>query len=86
LKENLRNGFGPKIERDGTWRIKTNDALDKLIRNKIIENHIKTQKLSWFGHLQRMAEVAGSIPDCVMEFFIDINLSMALWLWSRPSL
>ena len=28
----LRRIFGPTKERDGTWRIKTNDELDKLIR------------------------------------------------------
>ena len=52
----LRNIFGPTKERDGTWRIKTNDELDKLIRNKNIINYIKTQRLSWFGHLHRMSE------------------------------
>ena len=26
----LRRIFGPKNERDGTWRIKTNDELDEL--------------------------------------------------------
>ena len=35
----LRNIFGPTKERDGTWRIKTNDELDKLIRNKNIINY-----------------------------------------------
>jgi hypothetical protein len=43
-------------ERDGTWRIETNDELDKLIRHKNIINYIKTQRLSWFGHLHRMPE------------------------------
>ena len=52
----LRNIFGSTKERDGTWRIKTNDELDKLIRNKNIINYIKTQRLSWFGHLHRMSE------------------------------
>jgi hypothetical protein len=52
----LRKIFGPRKERDGTWRIKTNDELDKLIRHKNITNYIKAQRLSWFGHLQRMAE------------------------------
>jgi hypothetical protein len=28
--EVLRNIFAPTKERDGTWRIKTNDKLDKL--------------------------------------------------------
>jgi hypothetical protein len=52
----LRRIFGPTKERDGTWRIKTNDALDELIRYKNIINHIKAQILSWFGHLHRMLE------------------------------
>jgi len=51
----LRKIFGPTKERDGTWRIKTNDELDELIRHNII-NHIKAQQLSWFGHLHRMPE------------------------------
>ena len=45
----LRKIFGPTKEADGTWRIKTNDELDKLIGYKNIINHIKTQRLSWFG-------------------------------------
>ena len=52
----LRKIFDPTKERDGTWRIKTNDELDKLIRHKNIINHIKAQRLSWFGHLQGMPE------------------------------
>jgi hypothetical protein len=31
-REVLRKIFGPTKERDGTWRIKTNDELNKLIR------------------------------------------------------
>ena len=52
----LRRIFGPTKERDGTWRIKTLDELDELIRNKNIINYIKAQRLSWFGHLHRMPE------------------------------
>jgi hypothetical protein len=52
----LRRIFGPTKERDGTWRIKTNNELDELIRHKNIINHIKAQTLSWFGHLHRMPE------------------------------
>jgi hypothetical protein len=51
----LRRIFGPTKERDGTWRIKTNEELDE-IRHKNIINHIKAQKSSWFGHLHRMPE------------------------------
>ena len=42
----LRRIFGPTKERDDTWRIKTNDELDELIRNKNIINHIKAQRLT----------------------------------------
>jgi hypothetical protein len=52
----LRRTFSPTKERDGTWRIKTDDELDELIRHKNIINHIKAQRLSWFGHLHRMPE------------------------------
>jgi len=52
----LKRIFGPTKERDGTWRIKTNDKLDELIRHKNIINHTKAQRLSWFGHLHGMLE------------------------------
>jgi hypothetical protein len=53
LRKVLRRIFGPTKERDGTWRIKTNDGL---IRHKNIINRIKAPRLSWFGHLHRMPE------------------------------
>ena len=49
----LRKIFGHAEERDGTWRIETND---ELIRHKNTINLIKAQRLSWFGHLHRMPE------------------------------
>jgi len=52
----LRKIFGPTEEREGTWRIKTNDELDELIRHKNTMNHIKAQRLSRFGPLKRMSE------------------------------
>jgi len=52
----LRKIFGPTKEGDGTWRIKTDDELVELIRHKNIINHIKAKRLSWFGHLHRMAK------------------------------
>ena len=53
-KKVLTKIFGPTKGRDGTWRIKTNYELDKLIRQKNIINYInyiKAQTLSWFCHL-----------------------------------
>jgi len=52
----LRKVFGPTKERGCTWRIKTNNELDELIRHGNIINNIRAQTLSWFGHLQRMPE------------------------------
>ena len=52
----LRKIFGATKERDGTWRIKTDDELDKLINHNNIINYIKAQRLSWFGHLHQMSE------------------------------
>ena len=51
----LRRIFGPTNENQ-IWRIKTNEELDKLITHKNIVNCIKAQRLSWFGHVQRMPD------------------------------
>jgi hypothetical protein len=50
----LRRIFGPTKDRDGTWRIKTSDELNNLVRNKNIINFMKAQKLSSFGHIHRI--------------------------------
>jgi hypothetical protein len=51
----LRGIFGPTKENQ-TWRIKNNEELDKLIKRENVVNYIKAQRLSWFGHMQRMPE------------------------------
>jgi hypothetical protein len=63
----LRKIFGPTKERDGKWRIKTKDEIDKLIRHKNIINYIKAQRLSWFGHLNRMSE------ERMVKKYINVN-------------
>jgi hypothetical protein len=52
----LRRIFGPTKERDGTWRIKTKNDLNKLIKSRTKINYIKSQKLGWFGHVYRMPD------------------------------
>ncbi|PSN52049.1 hypothetical protein C0J52_04548 [Blattella germanica] len=37
-------------------RKKTNDELNKIIKNKNIVNYIRAQRLAWFGHVCRMSE------------------------------
>ena len=51
----LRRIFVPTKENQ-TWRIKNNEELDKLIKHENTVNCIKAQRLSWFGHIQRMPE------------------------------
>ena len=56
FQRKIRRGiFGPTKENQ-TWRIKNNEELDKLIKHGNIVNHTKVQRLSWFGHIQRMTE------------------------------
>ena len=52
----LRKIFGPTKEDNGIWRIKTNNGLDELIKHQNILNYVESQRLSWFGHINRMPE------------------------------
>ena len=52
----LRSIYGPTKEKDGTWRIRSNEELNRLTGNKNIINHIKAQRLAWFGHVHRIPD------------------------------
>jgi len=54
----LRKIFGPTKEANSIWRIKTNKELDELIKHQNIINYVKSQRLSWFGHINRMAKTS----------------------------
>ena len=41
----IKRIFRPKKDRDGTWRIKTNDELNNVVINMDIINYIKVQRL-----------------------------------------
>jgi len=56
VRKVLRRIYGPTEEKDGTWRIESNEELNRLTGNKNTINYIKTQRLAWFGHVQRMAD------------------------------
>jgi hypothetical protein len=50
----LRKIFGPAKEANGLWGIKTNEELDELIKRKNRIRLIKSQKLKWLSHVERM--------------------------------
>ena len=52
----LRKIFGATKEANGIWRIKTNKELDELNKHRNLINYVKAQRLSWFGHTNRMPE------------------------------
>jgi hypothetical protein len=54
----LRKIFEPTKEKNGNWRIKTNKELDELIKYRNVINCVKAQRLSWFGHTNRMPETS----------------------------
>jgi hypothetical protein len=54
----LRKIFGPIKEDNCIWRIKTNKELDELIKHWNTINYVKSQRLSWFGHTNRMPETS----------------------------
>jgi len=52
----LRRIYGPTKNRDGNWRMKTNDELNQLTKNNNIINYIKARRISWMGHVMRMED------------------------------
>ena len=52
----LRRIYGPTKESDGTWRIKSNEELNRLTGNKNIVNYIKARRLAWSGHVHRIPD------------------------------
>jgi hypothetical protein len=55
----LRQIFGPKREEDGSWRKLHNDELHHLYSSPNIVRVIKSRKVKWAGHVERMGEGKG---------------------------
>ena len=51
----LRKIYGPK-QLDGQWRIRTNEELYQLYQKPDIIKEIKSKRLRWLGHVERMPE------------------------------
>ena len=54
----VREISGPTKKVNGIWRIKINKELDELIEHRNTINYVKAQRLSWFGHINRMPETS----------------------------
>ena len=51
----LRKIYGPVREAEG-WRVRYNHELQELIQGKDIVKFIKSQRIRWLGHMERMSE------------------------------
>jgi hypothetical protein len=56
----LRKIFGPKREKDGSWRKLHNDELHDLYPSPNIVRVIKSRRMRWAGHVARMGEGRGA--------------------------
>jgi len=52
----LRRIFGSTQKTNGEWRQKTNEESENLINHENIVRHIKSKRLSWVGHVERMPD------------------------------
>jgi len=50
----LEKIYGPTQNNDGTWRIKTNEELEILIKKKNIVRFMKSHRLRWAAHVIRL--------------------------------
>ena len=51
----LLNSAGARTQKaNEEWRLKTNEELEKAIGYENIERNIKSKRLSWLGHVERM--------------------------------
>jgi len=55
-EENLKRYIWAYEKKISNMGIKNSGELGKLIKHENIINCIKAQRLSWFGHIQRMPE------------------------------
>jgi len=51
----LRRIFGPTQKANGEWRLQTNEELENAIGYENVVGHIKSKRLSWLGHVERMS-------------------------------
>jgi hypothetical protein len=53
----IRRIYGPVME-NNVWRIRYNEELNTLLKGEDIVRFIKSQKIRWLGHVERMEDNA----------------------------
>jgi hypothetical protein len=53
----LRKIYGP-VKENESWRIRRNDELEAIIKGENIVRFIKSQRIRWLGHIERMQDTA----------------------------
>jgi hypothetical protein len=53
----LRKIYGP-VKVNELWRIRRNDELEDIIKGETIVRFIKSQRIRWVGHIERMQDTA----------------------------
>jgi hypothetical protein len=46
------------VKEKGLWRIRRNDELEDIIKGENIVRFIKSQRIRWLGHIERMQDTA----------------------------
>jgi hypothetical protein len=52
----LRSIYGPVHDTNNEWRERTNQEIEALIKEENIVRFIKSQRLAWYGHVNRMED------------------------------
>jgi hypothetical protein len=60
--------YGPKRE-NGVWRIRTNLELQNIYKDTNIISDIKTRRLEWLGHVDRMEDFR--LPKKILNAKLD---------------
>jgi hypothetical protein len=53
----LRKIYGP-VKENELWRIRRNDELEDITKGENIVRFIKSQRIRWLGHIERMQDTA----------------------------
>jgi hypothetical protein len=52
----LRSISGPVQDSNNEWRVRTNQEIEALMKEENIVQFIKSQRLAWYDHVNRMED------------------------------